>query len=706
MADKLPLVLSDSFDTLERLQSGDVPVNHQGTLVYAGAVFATDNTVLRADGTDFGSQTSVISITDLGQLFFGQSPANVIIGYNSSGGSFTTGQDNMLMGGFCGPLIDTGVRNMLIGGSTGANLTSGHRNTAIGFGALNLAASLQVPPTTITEAVDNVAIGNLAGIDITIGSFNTFIGSGAGDNVSQKVDAVNSTALGSLAFTTADNQVVIGNTAITENILRGKIQTTQTSTMEVSGTHLPVIEILDSTDTLTFEITAFTAALENVAIGTNAGRFVTTAANCVMVGFDAGANLLTGGSNVFIGRRAGRLTETGTNNIFVGRAAGSSNETGISNICIGSESLLNAFGVDGNVCVGDKSGRVVEGSLNVFVGSGAGNTGQSVLVNNSIALGANVVTTASNQMILGDANITDTKIRGVVELKQTTTGETSGGRLPILTILDSNGVETLSILSFLQVEANVVIGRGAGGKITTADNCVLIGSRAGEDLNSGADCLFVGSRAGLNTTTAANNFAFGTGSLQSNITGVSNTAMGTFSLILSTGLGNIGIGELAGGIITSGNNNVFIGRQAGGISGQAAAVTDSIAIGFRALTTKNAQVVLGRAAITETILRGQVFVGDGAYETLKRTAITGNLTVSTETLVLADATSGEITVTLPPAADLVDTPIHIKKIDASAFAVIIDGDGSETIDDQLNATISDQYTCLTLVSDGAEWWIL
>ncbi len=70
-ADKLPLVMSDNFDVLERLQSSDVLINQQGTVVWAAAAFATDNVILRSDGTGFGSQLSGLGITDGGALSFG-----------------------------------------------------------------------------------------------------------------------------------------------------------------------------------------------------------------------------------------------------------------------------------------------------------------------------------------------------------------------------------------------------------------------------------------------------------------------------------------------------------------------------------------------------------------------------------------------------------------------------------------------------------
>lgn len=90
-----------------------------------------------------------------------------------------------------------------------------------------------------------------------------------------------------------------------------------------------------------------------------------------------------------------------------------------------------------------------------------------------------------------------------------------------------------------------------------------------------------------------------------------------------------------------------------------------------------------------------------------KTIVTGNTTLDDNySVILVDATSAAITVTLPAAASYLGRIYYVKKIDSSANAVTIDGSGSETIDDQLTAVISIQYTCLTLFSDGTEWWII
>lgn len=78
----------------------------------------------------------------------------------------------------------------------------------------------------------------------------------------------------------------------------------------------------------------------------------------------------------------------------------------------------------------------------------------------------------------------------------------------------------------------------------------------------------------------------------------------------------------------------------------------------------------------------------------------------TDSVILVDATSAVVTITLPPAARHRGLLLAIKKIDASANAVTIDGNGSETIDGSATATLSAQWDVEELISDGTGWVLL
>ena len=74
--------------------------------------------------------------------------------------------------------------------------------------------------------------------------------------------------------------------------------------------------------------------------------------------------------------------------------------------------------------------------------------------------------------------------------------------------------------------------------------------------------------------------------------------------------------------------------------------------------------------------------------------------------VFVDASTGALTITLPSALSAEGRYFNIKKIDGTANAVTVDADGSETIDGGVTASLASQYDSLSVISDGAEWFII
>lgn len=75
-------------------------------------------------------------------------------------------------------------------------------------------------------------------------------------------------------------------------------------------------------------------------------------------------------------------------------------------------------------------------------------------------------------------------------------------------------------------------------------------------------------------------------------------------------------------------------------------------------------------------------------------------------VVLCNATGGAFSVTLPAAAGCVGWIETVKKIDASANAVTVDPDASETIDGATTYSLAAQYNSVTIVCDGSTWWVI
>jgi hypothetical protein len=101
----------------------------------------------------------------------------------------------------------------------------------------------------------------------------------------------------------------------------------------------------------------------------------------------------------------------------------------------------------------------------------------------------------------------------------------------------------------------------------------------------------------------------------------------------------------------------------------------------------------------KTVLKNQyaVISKSGAY-----TATTS------DSIILCDASGGAFTITLPAVATVsssTDTKEYIIiKIDSSANAVTIDGDGAETIDGAATTAVNNQYGAKTVWGNGTEWF--
>lgn len=87
--------------------------------------------------------------------------------------------------------------------------------------------------------------------------------------------------------------------------------------------------------------------------------------------------------------------------------------------------------------------------------------------------------------------------------------------------------------------------------------------------------------------------------------------------------------------------------------------------------------------------------------------ITASYTATTsDSVILANATSGAITIALPQALTCESKRFTFKKTDVSANAVIIDADGAETIDGVATVSLPAQYDGVEIVSQGGAWWIV
>lgn len=91
----------------------------------------------------------------------------------------------------------------------------------------------------------------------------------------------------------------------------------------------------------------------------------------------------------------------------------------------------------------------------------------------------------------------------------------------------------------------------------------------------------------------------------------------------------------------------------------------------------------------------------------KFTTVTAATTLGpTHDVLLVDATSGALTITLPAVSGSSERQYVVKKVDSSGNAVTVDGNASETIDGATTNVLSSQYDTVRVGCDGSVWWTL
>jgi len=131
----------------------------------------------------------------------------------------------------------------------------------------------------------------------------------------------------------------------------------------------------------------------------------------------------------------------------------------------------------------------------------------------------------------------------------------------------------------------------------------------------------------------------------------------------------------------------------------------STTLGNTALTLGSTTTSVGNLTLSNvTITSGSISnIAIGAAITTKNANY--NATSSDET-ILGNASTSNITITLPTAVGATGKTYVVKKIDSSANTVTIATTSSQTIDGTLTRVFSNQYTGAQVQTDGSNWYIL
>lgn len=258
---------------------------------------------------------------------------------------------------------------------------------------------------------------------------------------------------------------------------------------------------------------------------------------------------------------------------------------------------------------------------------------------------------------------------------------------------------------------NFAAGTNAGYELRSGSSNFVFGGDAGYYLNTGSDNIMMGYRSGEKNSSSSHNISFGNSSMRNN-TGAGSVGIGNSALYWGTsGAYNSGLGHNAGTLYDGGNltgveKSLYLGAYTkAGVND----VTNETVIGPYAIGNGSNTVTLGNDDVTDTYTKGLLHIEQGIIdETASNAAKTVSATLLlTEYFVKVNSNDGSFTaivLTLPPAASSKGKIYTIKCIDYQG-TITIDGNASETIDDQLTKTLSAQYDAIRIQCDGTEWWI-
>ncbi len=426
-------------------------------------------------------------------------------------------------------------------------------------------------------------------IDINFNRANTFYGYQAGN--SNTDEGKNNTAIG--------YQALFSNTIGTFNNATGfyaLFYNTAGFANTANGYHALFSNTTGNGNTANGSQALFSniTGNENTVNGYNALYSNTTGSNNTANGSTALYRNTTGSGNTANGVSALVANTTGYNNTANGRNSLFNNTTGYQNAANGFNALGNNTTGTNNTANGNLALNAnTTGNYNTALGYYSFPTGAAF--SNSTAIGANAAITASNQVRLGDNNVTSLYSMGAYasttsiapnmyvsatgQIMRSTTGGGGGWGLTgnAGTIDGTNFIGTTDNVPFnIRVNnqkagrieaavntANTFYGYLAGNSNTSGTHNIATGYQVLFSNTSGKFNMAHGVQALYSNTMGHTNTAFGYRSLYSNTTGNINTAIGNGALQSNiTGSGNIANGYFALSSNTTGSGNLAIGSQA------------------------------------------------------------------------------------------------------------------------------------------------
>ena len=522
----------------------------------AGATFNSGTTYNLAIGFEAGRYAST-SASDTNNFI------GVQAGYNNTGGA------NNIIGSLAG-FYNTGSYNNMFGDNAGYNNT-GDNNIIIGLAA-----------GQYNSGAFNQMIGDSAGNSNT-GNNNSFFGSYSGRNNTGSYNNMLGYASG------------FDNTGSYNNIFGYYAGQKNTGSYnEIFGYQAG--RYLKATSSIIIGSEAFRggsasafSAINNVAIGYQAGYNATTSANNnILLGYRAADNLTSGANNIVIGYDVDIASTTGSNQLNIGNLIfgtsldGTGTTLSSGNVGIGTSTPTQALSVVGNVLLlpttTTTSGIIYKGTDRFIHDFNYGNNG--------------TVTTDGFNTFVG------------IKSGNTTMGS--------------------SATSVFHSSYNTVLGYLSFSNNTTGFANTALGYLSLANNTTGGGNVALGSQSLQVNTSAFNNTALGYLSMNANTSGSGNIGLGAGSLYANTiGTFNIGIGYYAGRYLadgttanTSASSSIYIGQNTRSASAGSA---NEIVIGS-GLTGNGTNTITIGSSTASSLFAGNVGIGT--------TTVTNKLTVA------------------------------------------------------------------------------
>jgi hypothetical protein len=357
--------------TLSNARLGIIPTVNGGT---GASSSGPAGNVLRSDGKGWNS--SALQAADISD----GSTAFIVNSASSQSASFNVTGNGNVGGTLSGNTVNAVTQYNISGSRMMAS--PGTANTFVGRGS----------GLENTVGSRNTIIGTDAGYTNTSGTDNTYLGYEAKGNPEISF----ATAIGSGAFATSSNTVVLG---------------TVSETVEVPGS----LTVAGSARASQIEMLGLRVFKQqaggNLFVGSATGSALTTGTENSFLSINTGNLTTIGNGNTFAGHSAGMGTTTGSRNSFFGYRAGAGNDQGIDNLALGSYSSLapaigNATAIGHRAFV-TQSNSVILGSINgvngatssASVGIGTTSPSERLHVVGNTFLQGNTVTTGTSQAI-------------------------------------------------------------------------------------------------------------------------------------------------------------------------------------------------------------------------------------------------------------------------------------------------------------------